>query len=77
MSVQEVLQKEVFNVKDIETLCQCKKAVAYKIIRQIKTVSDRLGLTGKVHKKDYEDYINRTGNKKEPLRNLEAHNDSI
>lgn len=59
MSTQEVLEKEVFTVKDIEVLFQVKQNVAYRIIKQIKSVSDRLQLSGRVHKKDYEDYINR------------------
>ena len=63
MTAQEVLQKEVFNVNDIKILCQCGLATAYKIIRQIKSVSDRLGLSGRIHKKDYEDYINRFAEK--------------
>ena len=68
MSIKEVMEKEVFNVKDIMIIFQCGQNAAYKLIREIRSVSDRLHLTGKVHKKDYEDYINRI--KKEPLPHL-------
>ena len=64
MAVNEVLQKEVFNVNDIMIICQCGKNLAYKIIREIKSVSDRLNLSGRVHRKDYEDYLERK-NKRE------------
>ena len=56
-TLQEVLQKEVFTVKDIEVIFSVKKNVAYRIIRNIKSVSDRLELSGRIHRKDYEDYI--------------------
>jgi len=59
MSVKEVLQKEVFNVDDIKIIFQVGKQSAYRIIREIKSVSDRLEISGRIHRKDYEDYINR------------------
>ena len=59
--VQEILQKEVFNVEDIRIIFQCGKSTAYKIIREIKSVSDRICISGRVHKKDYEDFLNRNG----------------
>ena len=59
MSVQEILQKEVFTVDDIKALCGLKKDRAYKLIREIRDYSDRLRISGKIHRKDYEDYINR------------------
>lgn len=65
MTAQEILDtKEVFNIKDIMILYQCKEAMAYKIIKAIRSVSDRLELNGRVHKKDYFDYINRFDTKK-------------
>ena len=75
MAVKEVLQKEVFNVKDIMVLCQCGQSVAYRIIREIKSISDRLNLSGRVHKLDYEDYLNRT--KKEHCSNPEKVENSV
>ena len=59
MTIQEVLEKEVFNIEDIKVIFQCGKSTGYKIIREIKAVSDRIGLSGRIHKKDYQDYINR------------------
>lgn len=56
---QRILDKEVFTVKDIEEIFQVKRTTAYKIMKEIKAVSDRLELAGRVHKKDYEDYLNR------------------
>ena len=41
-------------VKDIQVIFQCGKSTGYKIIREIKAVSDRVCLSGRVHKKDYE-----------------------
>lgn len=59
MEVRQILEKEVLNVEDIKTIFGVGKNLAYKTIRQIKSVSDRIGIVGKVHRKDYEDYINR------------------
>ena len=64
MGAKMVMEKEVFNVNDIMIICQCGKNLAYKIIREIKSVSDRLNLSGRVHRKDYEDYLERK-NKRE------------
>ncbi len=63
-TLEEVLHKEVYKVGDIEVIFQVKKAQAYKIIRQVKSVSDRLNISGMIHRKDYEDYINRDLSKK-------------
>ena len=60
MNAKEILEhKEVLNVADIEQIFQVKKSVAYRIIRSIKSISDRLGIVGRVHKKDYYDYLDR------------------
>ena len=58
-TIQEVLQKEVFTIKDISVIFQVKEKAAGEIIQNIKMISDRLGLESRVHKKDYEDYVNR------------------
>lgn len=58
-SIAEILQQEVFNVNDIEMLFKVKSGKAYKIMREIKAHSDRLKIGGRIHRKDYEDYINR------------------
>lgn len=60
MSAREILEsKEVFNVDDIAIIFEVNKFTAYRKIREIRNFSDRLGFSGKVHRKDYEDYINR------------------
>ena len=59
MSVEEILKKEVFNVNDIIILFGVGTTRAYKIIKDIRSFSDRINITGRVHRKDYEDYINR------------------
>lgn len=68
MTLQEIMQKEVFNVKDIEVIFNVGQGKAYKIMRAIKSVSDRLEITGRVHRKDYEDYINRFDAQKNTLK---------
>lgn len=59
MTVKEILEKEVFNVNDISILFEVSKDKAYKVIREIRSFSDRLKFSGKCHRKDYEDYLNR------------------
>ena len=59
MPLEEVMKKEVFTVNDIQTIFSVKKARAYKIMKGIKSYSDRLNTSGRIHKKDYEDWLNR------------------
>lgn len=60
MDAKTILEtKEVLNVKDIEVIFACGQSLAYKILREIKANSDRIKLSGRVHVKDYFDYINR------------------
>lgn len=64
MSAREILEKkEVLCAKDIAIIFEINIQTAYKKIREIRSVSDRLGFSGKVHRKDYEDYINRLDKK--------------
>jgi hypothetical protein len=65
MPLEEVMKKEVFTVNDIETIFSVKKARAYKIMKGIKSYSDRLNTSGRIHKKDYEDWLNRFDKEKE------------
>lgn len=65
MTANEILEKEVFTTQDIMTLCQVKYVTACKIMKSIRSVSDRLGIKGIIHKKDYLDYINRFNKKNE------------
>lgn len=51
--------KEVIRAKDIRAEFGVSLSTAYKIIREIKAVSDVLGISGMVHQKDYQAYINR------------------
>lgn len=60
MSAREILEtKEVLCAKDIAVIFEVNIQTAYKKIREIRSVSDRLGFSGKCHRKDYEDYLNR------------------
>lgn len=56
--------KEVIRAVDIVAELGVSKATAYKIIREIKAVSDTLGISGLIHQVDYQAYLNRF-NKKE------------
>ena len=61
MTVQEreqIISKDYLDVCDIQVLLGVPKQTAYKIIRQIRRQTDRLGLQGKIHIQDYIDYFN-------------------
>lgn len=51
--------KEVIRAKDFVEELKISKATAYKLIRQIKSVSDTLGISGMVHQVDYQAFLNR------------------
>lgn len=60
MTASEILeQKETLNVNDISLLLGISKNLAYQKIREIRSVSDILGISGRCHKKDYFKYIDR------------------
>lgn len=68
MTASEILeQKEVLTKQDIMILCEVEQTTAYKIMKAVRSVSDRLGIKGIIHKKDYLDYINRFDKKNEPF----------
>ena len=46
-------EKQFYNSADIMKMFQCGKSKAFSIIRSIKSVSDIVGLSGKVTKTDY------------------------
>lgn len=48
-----IFSKEVLSVKDIKLIFDCSQDTAYKTIREIKSTSDRLGLSGCCHVQDY------------------------
>lgn len=59
MSAKEVMDKEAFDVNDIQILLDVGRDMAYRFIRQVKSYSDHLGWSGKILKSDYLAYINR------------------
>ena len=59
MEIKQILEKEVFNVEDVKQIFDIGTGRAYKKMREIKSISDRIGISGRIHRKDYEDYINR------------------
>ena len=66
MTASEILEKkEVLTKQDIMILCEVEQTTAYKIMKAVRSVSDRLGIKGIIHKKDYLDYINRFDKKNE------------
>lgn len=66
MTAVEILEKkEVLNHQDMMIILQCKERTAYNTIKAIKSVSDRIGLSGRIHKQDYFDYLNRVNKKNE------------
>jgi len=48
------MEKEVINAEDLAQMLDVSKTTAYNFIAGIKSVSDTLGLSGKVHRQDYE-----------------------
>lgn len=64
MSLKEILEKEVFTIEDIQAIFCVKRSSAYSIMKAIHSVSDRVGVKGRCHRKDYEDYINRIDREK-------------
>ena len=66
MTASEILEKkEVLTTQDVMTLCEVGRTTACKIMKAVRSVSDRLGIKGIIHKKDYLDYINRFEIKKD------------
>lgn len=55
---EEIFQKEVLTIKDLEFLLDIDYNSSAKLIRQIKFKHDRLGIQGKLHVEDYFDYFN-------------------
>lgn len=60
MTVKEILeQKETYRNADIQILFDISHSKASEMIAKIKSVSDRTGIRGRVHRLDYQDYLNR------------------
>lgn len=51
------VEKVVFTTKDIMEMFSVKQTKASELIQAIKSVSDITGITGRVHKLDYEKWI--------------------
>lgn len=51
----EILEtKQYLDVEDIKNIFACNKNIAYRIIREIKSVNDLLKISGKVSVSDYQ-----------------------
>jgi len=62
LTAKEILeQKETYRNADIQVLFDVARSKASEMIRAIKSVSDRTGIKGRVHRLDYQDYLNRVG----------------
>ncbi len=60
LTAKEILeQKETYRNVDIQVLFDVAHTKASEMIRAIKSVSDRTGIKGRVHRLDYQDYLNR------------------
>ena len=58
MTREELLNKEVIKIKDIQEAFSCSYTTASNIIRAIKSNNDRLKIRGVVHILDYIEYWN-------------------
>lgn len=59
------MERDVYTTQDIATMLSCGKATAYKLMREIKAVSDTLRIKGIVHKQDYQRFLeSRVGKSK-------------
>lgn len=58
MTREELLNKEVIKIKDIQQAYDCSYHTAADIIKAVKTFNDRLGIRGIVHQLDYQEYMN-------------------
>lgn len=53
---EEMFAKDVLTTKDFEKLFCCKSTTASKIMREIKSKCDRVGVSGIIHVQDYLDF---------------------
>ena len=58
-------RKEIITVRDMMEMLDCSYDTACKRLREVKAVSNLLDLRGKVHRKDWERYLNRFNNSEE------------
>ncbi len=55
------MEKEVYTIKDVEEMLDVKYDTASKIIREVRAVSDRLQVRGRIHRLDWEDFLRFRG----------------
>ena len=53
------MEKEVLTVSDFKQMFEISDNKAYEIVASIKSVSDTLGIAGKVHKQDYDFWLKK------------------
>lgn len=72
MTREELLNKEVIKVKDIQEAYDCSYNKAAEVIRAIKDFNDRLCIRGVVHQLDYREFMEAKSKaqKKEPMPRL-------
>lgn len=72
MTREELLNKEVIKIRDIQEAYQCSYHKASDIVRAIKAYNDRLCIRGVVHQLDYQEYMEAKSKhiKKESLPRL-------
>ena len=58
------MRKEIISIKDMQEMLGLSYATASKKIREVKAFSDVLGISGIIHEKDWQAYLDRF-NKKE------------
>lgn len=58
-------RKEIITAKDMMEMIGCCYVTACQKIREVKAVSNLLDLRGKIHRKDWERYLNRFNNSEE------------
>lgn len=56
--VEILTQQQFLTIADLQKVFDCGLSSAYKIMREIKTISDSLKIKGKVTVKDYEIWFN-------------------
>ena len=57
MTREELLNKEVIKIKDVQDAYNCCYCTASNLIKAIKSYNDRLGIRGVVHQLDYREYM--------------------
>ena len=56
-------RKEIITIQDMMEMLSCSYSTASRTIRQVKAFSNLLEISGKIHRKDWEAYLNRFNKK--------------